>query len=46
MQAAASKVVEKLPYVDILINNAGILSDVVRHLDMCVKPESPQQANE
>ena len=46
VQAAASKVAEKLPHIDILINNAGILSDVVPHLDMCVKPGYPQQANE
>ena len=41
MQSAASKIEEKLSHVDILINNAGILSDVVPHLDMCVKPGSP-----
>ena len=46
MQAAASKVAEKHPHIDILINNAGILSDVVPHLDTCVKPGSPQQAKE
>ena len=37
MQAAASHLERELPNgIDVLINNAGILSDHVTHLEMCV----------
>ena len=38
MQAATSHLEKQLPNgIDVLINNAGILSDHVTHLEMCVQ---------
>ena len=38
MQAAASEVEKQFPDgIDVLINNAGILSDHVTHLNMCAR---------
>ncbi len=39
LQAAATEVEKQFPDgVDVLINNAGILSDHVTHLNMCAQP--------